>query len=303
MDGVEFDLDIVLEDGECVFSSVSQNWPTAEPSFQETGLHCPPDHNAKAVGRLVDFSVQTVQAFGFRRGVLHVEGKCTSRGPRIVEVNARLGGTRIHQIVEAVWDVDLIEAQLRSCLDLPQALKPSRKPRCAVVNVIVHAPASGELAELSFAEVTPEGDLGVELDVDGEIGQAVDGPDRTFATVLAELTLSGKDLLRARALAAEVLREPPESFPLRVVRGGRPQQLPRPHASRERQSGRVQLVAGGGVPSRRFERGNGGGLLDDQDVIEVKQERVHRDCWRSPNTVGRAGGSGVGWHEPERSPL
>ena len=89
--------------------------------------------------------MQTVQSFGFRRGVLHVEGKCTSRGPRVVEVNARMGGGRIHQMVEAVWGVDLIEAQLRSCLDLPQALTPSRKPRCAVVNAIVHAPATGRL--------------------------------------------------------------------------------------------------------------------------------------------------------------
>ena len=74
LDGVEFDVDLILQDGDCVFSSVSQNWPTAEPSFQETGLHLPPDHNKKAVRALVDLSVQTVQAFGFRRGVLHVEG-------------------------------------------------------------------------------------------------------------------------------------------------------------------------------------------------------------------------------------
>ena len=113
LDGVEFDIDLVLEDGECMFSSVSQNWPTAEPSFQETGLHCPPDHRAKPVGQLVELAVKTVQAFGFSRGVLHVEGKCTAKGPRIVEVNARLGGGRIHQIVDAVWGVDLVEAQLQ----------------------------------------------------------------------------------------------------------------------------------------------------------------------------------------------
>ena len=41
LDGVEFDIDLVLDDGACLFSSVSQNWPTAEPSFQEAGLHCP----------------------------------------------------------------------------------------------------------------------------------------------------------------------------------------------------------------------------------------------------------------------
>jgi hypothetical protein len=46
-------------------------------------------------------------------------------------------------MVEAVWGVDLIEAQLRSCLDRPQTLKPSRKPRCAVVNAIVHDRRSG----------------------------------------------------------------------------------------------------------------------------------------------------------------
>jgi acetyl/propionyl-CoA carboxylase alpha subunit len=128
----------------------------------------------------------------------------------VIEVNARLGGGRIHQMVEAVWGVDLIEAQLRSSLGQPLALNPSRKPRCAIVNSIVYAPASGRLARLPFADVVPEGDLGIELDIATEIGQEVTGPDSTFATVLADLTLSGKNLRRARSLTAQVLREPAE---------------------------------------------------------------------------------------------
>jgi carnosine synthase len=210
LDGVEFDVDLVLEDGKCLFSSVSQNWPTAEPSFQETGLHCPPDHSRRAVGRLVELSVQTVQAFGFVRGVLHVEGKSTSHGPRIVEVNARMGGGRIHQVVEAVWGVDLVEAQLRSCLELPQMLKPSRRPRCAVFDAIVHAPATGRLVALPFAEVEPKGCLALEIDVDVEIGAEVVGPDGVFATTLAEVMVVGSDLRGARAATAAVLRDPPE---------------------------------------------------------------------------------------------
>ena len=208
LDGVEFDVDLVLHDGECVFSSVSQNWPTAEPSFQETGLHCPPDHGAKPVRRLVQLCVETVQAFGFRRGVLHVEGKCTSRGPRIVEVNARMGGGRIHEIVEAVWGVDLIEAHVRGALGLPQQLAPSRKPRCAVVNALLYAPATGRLAALHFTEGT-KADLGPLVDVAADVGQEVDGPDRVFATALAEVTVGAKNLRRARSLAAEVMRRPP----------------------------------------------------------------------------------------------
>ena len=214
IDGVEFDIDLVLEDRECIFSSVSQNWPTAEPSFQETGLHCPPDHRAKPVGQLVELAVKTVQAFGFAQGVLHVEGKCAAKGPRIVEVNARLGGGRIHQVVDAVWGVDLVEAQLNSVLGLPQRLTPSRKPQCAIVNVLVYAPATGRLAKLPFTDVISEGGLGVIIDIATEVGREVSGPDQIFSTELAELYVGAKTLRRARSLAAEVMRDPPVVVPL-----------------------------------------------------------------------------------------
>jgi biotin carboxylase len=207
LDGVEFDVDLVMQDGECVFSSVSQNWPTAEPSFQETGLHCPPDHDRKDVRRLVRHVVETVRAFGLGQGVLHVEGKCTSRGPRIVEVNARMGGGRVHEFVEAIWGVDLVEAQLRSCLGLPQTLKRSRKPQAAAVDAIVYAPASGRLEALPLAR--PAGCLSLEVDIEAPIGAKVQGPEAVFATALAEVTLTAKDLRTARALLAEVLRDLP----------------------------------------------------------------------------------------------
>ena len=82
-----------------------------------------------------------------------------------------------------------------------------------MVNAIVHAAATGRLADLSFAHVAPEGGMGVELDVFAQIGQDVAGPDSIFATVLAELTLSGKNLRRARSMAAQVLSEPPRILP------------------------------------------------------------------------------------------
>jgi carnosine synthase len=217
LDGVEFDIDLVLEDGQCVFSSVSQQFPTHEPSFQETGLHCPPEHDAKAVRRLVELSVQTVQAFGFQRGVLHVEGKTTTKGPRIVEVNARMGGGRIHQIVEAVWGVDLIEAHLRAALGLPQQLTPSRKPRCAVVNELVYSPATGRLEALPLARVEPEAEFGLLVDVSAKVGQEVDGPDRIFPTVLADVYVGAKNVRRGRSLIAEVLHEPPVVAPIVIT--------------------------------------------------------------------------------------
>jgi carnosine synthase len=209
LDGVEFDVDLVMHDGTCVFSSVSQNWPTAEPSFQETGLHCPPDHDRKQIARLVDLTVSTAQAFGLHRGVLHIEGKCTSRGPRIVEVNVRMGGGRIHEVVERVWGVDLIEAQLRASLDLPPNLKPSRKPQCAVINIIVHAPSPGRLVGPPVRVLAPVGCLSYRVDTDAEDGDEVVGPEAVFATVLAEVTVAAKDMRTARRIAELVRSDPP----------------------------------------------------------------------------------------------
>lgn len=213
LDGVEFDVDLVMHRGECVFSSVSQNWPTAEPSFQETGLHNPPDHDRKAVARVVDLCVQTAKAFGLHRGVLHIEAKATSRGPRIVEVNARMGGGRVHQYVRQVWGVDLIEAHLREALDLPPALTPSRKPLCTVVNRLLYAPATGRLTAFELDDHAKSAES-VDLDVEAEVGEKVDGPEAIFATLLAEVSVSAKDLKRARAASIEVQRVPARVEPL-----------------------------------------------------------------------------------------
>jgi biotin carboxylase len=213
LDGVEFDVDLVMHEGSCVFSSVSQNWPTQEPSFQETGLHVPPDHDRKQVSRLVDLCVATAQGFGLTRGVLHIEGKCTSRGPRIVEVNARMGGGRIHQFVQAVWGVDLIEAHVRSMLGLPPALSPARKPQAAVIDRFAYASQPGRLVALPIDDRPRKGVDDVLVDVDAEIGAEVVGPEAVFATLLAEVVVVGKDLKTARAAMADVLREPPQIEP------------------------------------------------------------------------------------------
>lgn len=211
LDGVEFDVDLVMHEGTCVFSSVSQNWPTAEPSFQETGLHCPPDHNRRDVDRLVDLSIETAKRFKLHRGVLHIEGKCTSHGPRVIEVNARMGGGRVFEIVRDVWGVDLVEATARAALGLAPNVKPSRKPRCTALNVMLAAPRSGRLAALPLPLPTdpPRGCLSLTIDGAEAVGAEVKGPEDVFVSVLADITLVAKDLRDARAIASTILENRP----------------------------------------------------------------------------------------------
>jgi len=72
LDGPEFDVDVVLEAGRCLFYSVSQELPVPEPVFQAQGMFLPPSHSRRAVGGLVDLSVRMALAFGFVTGVLGI---------------------------------------------------------------------------------------------------------------------------------------------------------------------------------------------------------------------------------------
>jgi hypothetical protein len=73
----------------------------------------------------------------------------------------------------------------------------------------VHAPRTGRLAALPLPERAPKGCISLDLDVDAQVGDEVVGPEAVFASVLVEVTLVAKDLRTARALTAEVLRDPP----------------------------------------------------------------------------------------------
>ena len=64
----------------------------------------------------------------------------------------------------------------------------------------------------TFADVGSEC-LHLAIDVEAEVEDDEHGPDRIFATVLAEVTLVAKNLRRARALTAELLCNPPQVAP------------------------------------------------------------------------------------------
>ena len=82
------------------------------------------------------------------------------------------------------------------------------------MNRLVYAPVTGRLAALSFADVAPEADPGLVIDLKAEVGQEVDGPDRIFSTVLADVYVGARNLRRGRSLIAQVLRNPPVVTPV-----------------------------------------------------------------------------------------
>jgi carnosine synthase len=152
-DGPEVDIDIVLNDGRVIYAKVSDNWPTIEPYFNETGSNAPSTLSQSQQAELTKLGVDTVKTLGFSCGVFHVEGKYTSRGARLIEVNCRMGGGPVHMMNQLVWGVCLVEEQLLCSAGLPSQFTPPTHPLTYLAEYSVNALQSGTLQDTKFLDV------------------------------------------------------------------------------------------------------------------------------------------------------
>ena len=60
-----------------------------------------------------------LRACGFDCGVFHVELKLTTRGPRLIEINARMGGGQVRATHLLTHGVDLVEETLFTAVGIP----------------------------------------------------------------------------------------------------------------------------------------------------------------------------------------
>src|SRR5262249_17813798 len=90
--GPEFSVDAVVFDGEVLPTVLPHKHLSAEPYFEEMG------HDVAAGDPLLSDDavlgqLRTIHhVLGFRYGATHTEFRLTPAGPRLIEVNARLGG-------------------------------------------------------------------------------------------------------------------------------------------------------------------------------------------------------------------
>lgn len=67
LDGPEVDVDLVVSEGEAVYGAITDNWPTVEPYFNETGSNCPSVLPTKQQQELMQMAVQSTHCLGFKQ--------------------------------------------------------------------------------------------------------------------------------------------------------------------------------------------------------------------------------------------
>ncbi len=164
--GPEISIDAVVAGGECVPTIVARKSTGLEPFFEETGHTVDADdpllHDAELRGQLQ----QIHEALGFVHGATHTEFKLTPAGPRLVRINARLGGDFIPYLGALATGTDPAVA----AADVAAGIKPTTAPRhhriaairflypehdCEVEEVVVHRDRWGPSVHAAVATAGP----------------------------------------------------------------------------------------------------------------------------------------------------
>ncbi|KAF4662475.1 Carnosine synthase 1 [Perkinsus olseni] len=206
LDGDEVDVDCLFCDGECRFCYVIDNGPTVEPYFAETWAALPSLLPEEKVAGLKKMAQDAVAAIGFTHGVFHVEGKFTSRGPRLIEVNARMGGGPTRLIHRHVSGVDLVVEQLLMTVGIPSR-PPIKSTGMSIAYAFVGAPKSGVVDSIEFLDKFRDISGVVQLSALVHDGEAVVGPEDGMPSWIAELVVSLSDGHKAKALAQKLSSE------------------------------------------------------------------------------------------------
>lgn len=94
--------------------AVTGRFPLAE-NFRETGFFIPAALNKSDQAAVLDLASSAIKALGVTTGCLHSEIKFTPDGPRVIEINGRVGGG-VPEMLDRAAGLALVEITLRVAL-------------------------------------------------------------------------------------------------------------------------------------------------------------------------------------------
>lgn len=156
--------------------------PLAEP-FRETGALFPSTLSGDVAERAFALTAAALRAVGVRHGICHTELKLTAAGPRVIEVNGRLGGY-VDDVMSRSSGLSPLRLALAAAVGRAGAVERPRPDRVAYQLFVlppVGARAIAGIAGVDEARRLP-GVLRVE--VARGPGEAVDWREGTASTVV-----------------------------------------------------------------------------------------------------------------------
>jgi hypothetical protein len=177
--------------------------PLAAP-FRETGAFFPSTLSPALRAQVEGATSTALRALGVRTGVCHTELKLTTAGPRLIEVNGRLGGY-VNDIYARAAGVDLLKLAVRAALGLLDDAGPAQAERVAFQLFLappIWARAVRHISGMAAARALP----GIQrIEVRRQDGDAVDWRGGT-ASAVAAVYGAAPDHAELQGLVTQLLR-------------------------------------------------------------------------------------------------
>jgi S-sulfo-L-cysteine synthase (3-phospho-L-serine-dependent) len=135
MSGTEFSVEMFFEDGSLTCVGITETNLTAPPHCVELGHVFPAALAPCSKRMIVDTVRKGLTALGLCHGPSHTEVKLVDGKVVIIEVNARLAGGMIPELIRLVDGIDLLEQQIRAAVGHPVSLRDQRTQRAGYAGI------------------------------------------------------------------------------------------------------------------------------------------------------------------------
>lgn len=163
----------VHQDGESQQVCVTAKLPLTE-NFAETGMFVPHPFSAELVEKITELESKAIESIGALNGITHTEIKLTSDGPKIIEINGRLGGY-VPEIIKRSMGVDLVRAALQVSLGIKTNVT-IKSVSSVVFQVFLTAPyiANASFIGVDGVEEIEDIDGVLHFEITKDVGQTID---------------------------------------------------------------------------------------------------------------------------------
>lgn len=134
LSGEEFSVECCARRGDVFLSGITDKRLGGEGGFVERGHMFPADLPAESARAIGVHAAEALSAMGYVEGTAHVEIRMTPSGPRVIEMNPRIGGNYISELVERVTGLSPLTQMVEVALgEEPREAVEAERPKSAAV--------------------------------------------------------------------------------------------------------------------------------------------------------------------------
>jgi biotin carboxylase len=144
LDGPEFSVETITSaPGKTCVIGITTKHVSDPPHFAELGHDFPSRISPQRHRQLEEAVVDALNAAGYDFGPAHTEVRLTDIGPVVVEINPRLAGGMIPELVRLAWGIDLLDVVLQTAAGRALSIRRVRSDSASIR--FITAPAEGSL--------------------------------------------------------------------------------------------------------------------------------------------------------------